>query len=210
MFDILLVDANSQSAKTLTSGTAAGGSPDQFPDIKQEHVTSVADSQFTDGNTDVVSRRPFGLATFSPPSQIFDASLALRRAVNHLDLANYEPSTIAPLPSVRSKQSKFKNNAQKVHSSRQAHKRTCRHYQPHPKEVDVPKVKPKSIVATDMLSEATGADLTFPSISTVALATDVPSSAPLAKSMMPPPPPPSITRKSLMFTRLLLPLLCFP
>lgn len=73
-------------------------------DIKPEHIASIADSQLTERDNDMVPHRPFGLAAFSPPSQMFDASLALRRAVNHLDLANYEPSTIAPLPSARSKQ----------------------------------------------------------------------------------------------------------
>ncbi|VDK21483.1 unnamed protein product [Taenia asiatica] len=183
-------DESLQSTKTLTNGTAAGISSDQLVDIKPEYVAVTADSRLNERGNDVVSHCPFGLATFSPPSQMFDASLALRRAVNHLDLANYEPSTIAPLPSARPKQSRFKNGAQRVRSSRQAHKRTCRHYKPQPREADAPKGKPKPIAATDMLSDATGADLTFPSISTAALATDVPS-VPLAKSLMPPPPPPA-------------------
>ncbi|KAL5969831.1 hypothetical protein TSMEX_002444 [Taenia solium] len=191
-------DESLQSTKTLTNGTAVGISSDQLVDIKPEFVAIIADSRLNERGNDVVSHCPFGLATFSPPSQMFDASLALRRAVNHLDLANYEPSTIAPLPSARPKQSRFKNGAQRVHSSRQAHKRTCRHYKPQPREADAPKGKPKPIAATDMLSDATGADLTFPSISTAALATDVPS-APLAKSLMPPPPPPATY--STMITR---------
>lgn len=192
---------NSQSTKTLIDGTTVDNSLDQFVDIKPEHVTSVDDSQHDGKDSDLVSHRPIGLATFSPPSQLFDASLALRRAVNHLDLANYEPSTIAPLPPIRSKQFKFKNGAQKVHSSRRAHKRTCRHYQPQSREVEVPKGRPKPIVATDMLSDATGADLTFPSISAVALATDVPSCAPPAKSLMLPPPPPPPDAYSTRITR---------
>ncbi|KAL5107543.1 hypothetical protein TcWFU_003362 [Taenia crassiceps] len=195
-------DESSQSTKTLINGTAFGISPGQFVDIKSEHVASIADTQLSERDNDVVSHRPFGLATFSPPSQMFDASLALRKAVNHLDLANYEPSTIAPLPSARSKQSRFKNGAQRVHSSRQAHKRTCRHYQPQPREVDPTKDRPKPIAATDMLSDATGADLTFPSISTLALATDVPSSAPPAKSLMPPPPPPLATHSTMVTRRM--------
>nr|CDS19262.1 hypothetical protein EgrG_000455800 [Echinococcus granulosus] len=201
---LCLATTNGQLAVNLNrskSKETNEGSNILVAETQDDFSPPVDDSQHDGKDSDLVSHRPIGLATFSPPSQLFDASLALRRAVNHLDLANYEPSTIAPLPPIRSKQFKFKNGAQKVHSSRRAHKRTCRHYQPQSREVEVPKGRPKPIVATDMLSDATGADLTFPSISAVALATDVPSCAPPAKSLMLPPPPPPPDAYSTRITR---------
>lgn len=35
-----------------------------------------------------------GITKLSPPSQSYDASLAIRNAVNHLDLANYDNSMV--------------------------------------------------------------------------------------------------------------------
>ena len=64
---------------------------------------SVTDSPLRGRNSDPISHHPLRIATFSPPSQIFDASRAIREAVNHLDLAHYEPSVMAPPPSDQSK-----------------------------------------------------------------------------------------------------------
>ena len=57
--------------------------------------------------------------------------------------------------------------------------------------MEVPKRKSKPIAATDILSDVTGADLTFPSISAAATTNDVVPSASAAKSVMPPPAAPA-------------------
>ncbi|KAM7542197.1 hypothetical protein Aperf_G00000012212 [Anoplocephala perfoliata] len=142
--------------------------------------------------SDPPSRRPFGLLAFSPPSQVYDASAAIRRAVNHLDLANYEPSIIAASSQV-SKQSRNRSGGNKTHLARHLHKKTCRHYRSPPqREGRTPRRKSGPPLAIDLLSDATGADLTFPSISTFAEATDpkVPVVRDHETALMPPPPLP--------------------
>ena len=80
--------------------------PNQCEIIKSEDMgASVTESPRRGRNTDPTSHHPLRIATFSPPSQIFDASRAIREAVNHLDLANYEPSIMVPPSSEQSKRS---------------------------------------------------------------------------------------------------------
>ncbi|VDN99096.1 unnamed protein product [Rodentolepis nana] len=193
----------SPESRTLTDGVTTHNNSDVG--VKPEED---GDQSIQTPMSDPLSRRTFGLSALSPPSTYYDASAAIRRAVNHLDLANYEPSIIAT-PSQISKQSRNRVGGQRAagHASRHVHKKTCRHYQSPPKRPTTGR-RSKPVLANDLLSDATGADLTFPSISTFAEAADPkqPTAAAAASkdpeaALMPPPPPPDsnvrVTRRSL-------------
>nr|CDS33321.1 expressed protein [Hymenolepis microstoma] len=191
----------SPESRTLTDGITAHNGSDVAVKTEEDGNQSIQTPL-----SDPLSRRPFGLSALSPPSTYYDASAAIRRAVNHLDLANYEPSVIAT-PSQISKQSRNRAGGQRVagRTSRHVHKKTCRHYQSPTKRPGTGR-RSRPALANDLLSDATGADLTFPSISTFAEATD--PKQPIAGAskdpeavLMPPPPPPEsnvrVTRRSL-------------
>ncbi|VUZ50347.1 unnamed protein product [Hymenolepis diminuta] len=188
----------SPESRTLTDGTATNNNSDVG--IKPEEGV---DQPIQTPLSDPLSRRPFGLSALSPPSTYYDASAAIRRAVNHLDLANYEPSVIAS-PSQVSKQNRLGGHRAGGHASRHVHKKTCRHYQSPPPKRPAAGRRSRPALANDLLSDATGADLTFPSISTFAEVTDPKRPAAASKdpatSLMPPPPPPDnnvrVTRRA--------------
>ncbi|VDD84087.1 unnamed protein product [Mesocestoides corti] len=162
-------------------------------------IPPLPDSAQGDKVADSIAYCPINMGAFSPPSQAFDASKVIRGAVNHLDLADYEPSIVDPPrssePSKQSKARAYSRHSQgKTHQSRRYHKPSCRHYQPQQQKVENRKYQP-SPTKVDLISDVTGADLTtFPSISTSGVLADAEShqvnDGVPPKSIMPPPAAP--------------------